>query len=247
MLIKEQAMTLTNKVALITGGGTGMGAAIAQALVTAGAQVVIIGRRAEPLQAVANQVAGVRWYAADITQRADIIQLMAWVHETVGTVDMLINNAGANIQQRKLSELSLEDWDALLAVNTTGAFNLIHSVLPDMRAKGDGLIINISSIAGIRPSALAGAAYNASKQALVALNASINLEEAANGIRATLLAPGEVNTPLLDKRPVPVPQETRLRILQPEDIAAAVLFVAQLPARACVTQLIISPTIYPFA
>jgi NADP-dependent 3-hydroxy acid dehydrogenase YdfG len=240
-------MTLTNKVALITGGGTGMGAAIAETLVAAGARVVIVGRREAPLREVAERVEGVYWRVADVTDRADVAQLLAWVQETVGAVDILINNAGANIQKRKLSEIDPADWDALVAVNTTGAFNLIHAVLPAMRAQGDGLIINISSIAGVRPSALAGAAYNASKHALSALNTSINLEEAVNGIRATLLAPGEVNTPLLDRRPVPVPAETRMRILQPEDIAAAVLFIAQLPPRACVAQLVISPTMYPFA
>lgn len=243
-------MSLAGKVALVTGGGTGVGAAVAQALAGAGAQVVVVGRREEPLRQVASAVmqgALVRWQVADVTDRDQVTQLIERVEAACGPVDILVNNAGANIIARKLADLDPADWDALFAVNSTGPFNLVHAVLPKMRARGDGLIINISSIAGIRPSALAGAAYNASKHALSALNASINLEEAANGIRATLLAPGETNTPLLDRRPVKVSDEARARILQPEDVAAAALFIALLPPRACVPELVITPTIYPFS
>ncbi len=243
-------MTLANKVALVTGGGSGMGAAIAMALAGAGAQVTIVGRREAPLREVASattQGPSVHWQVADVGNRTQVTQLVERVTSAYGPIDILVNNAGINIAARKLADIDPNDWDQLMAINATGAFNLIHAVLPQMRAQKDGLIINISSIAGVRPSALAGAAYNASKHALSALNASINLEESVHGIRATLLAPGEANTPLLDRRPVPVPAEVRAQVLQPEDIAAAVLFIALLPPRACVPQLIISPTIYPFA
>jgi NADP-dependent 3-hydroxy acid dehydrogenase YdfG len=238
--------SLQGKVAIVTGGGTGVGAAVALALSQAGAQVTIVGRREEPLRQTAAQVgegAPLRWHVADVSDRAQMARLV----EQCGPVDLLVNNAGVNIPKRKLAELEAADWDQLFAVNVTGAFNLIQLVLPGMRARHGGLIVNIASIAGVRPSLVAGAAYNASKHALVALNTSINLEESANGIRSTLLAPGEVNTPLLDRRPVPVSAEARARVLQPEDVAAAVLFVAQLPARACVPELILTPTIYPFA
>jgi NADP-dependent 3-hydroxy acid dehydrogenase YdfG len=250
MASEEQGMSLAGKVALVTGGGTGIGAAIATALASAGAQVMIVGRREEPLRQVAAAVMQgplVRWQVADVADRAQVAQVIERTEAACGPVDLLVNNAGTNIVARKLAELDPADWDAVMAVNATGAFNLVHAVLPQMRARGAGLIINIASIAGIRPSALAGAAYNASKHALAALNASINLEEAANGIRATLLAPGEINTPLLDKRPVKVSDEARARVLQPEDIAAAVLFIAALPSRACVPELVMNPTIYPFA
>jgi NADP-dependent 3-hydroxy acid dehydrogenase YdfG len=242
--------SLHGRVAIVTGGGTGVGAAVAVALAQAGAQVTIVGRREGPLRETAGQsMQGppIRWQAADVSDRAQVAQLVERVVAACGPIDLLVNNAGVNVPQRKLADLDPADWDQLLSVNATGAFNLIHAVLPGMRERRDGLIINIASIAGVRPSALAGAAYNASKHALVALNASINLEEAPNGIRATLLAPGEVNTPLLDRRPVPVSAEARARVLQPEDLAAAVLFVARLPARACVPELILTPTIYPFA
>ncbi|OUC07136.1 oxidoreductase, partial [Litorilinea aerophila] len=139
------------------------------------------------------------------------------------------------------------DWDYIMQVNATGAFNVIHAVLPQMRERRDGVIVNISSLAGVRASPLGGAAYSASKHALSALTRVIAIEEKDNGIRATNLCPGEVNTPILDDRPVPVSEEHRAQILQPEDVAAAVLFVATLPPRAHVPELYIKPTTQLFA
>jgi NADP-dependent 3-hydroxy acid dehydrogenase YdfG len=115
-----------------------------------------------------------------------------------------------------------------------------------MRARKDGLIILISSLAGVRPSSLGGAAYSAAKHAANALIKVLSLEEKDNGIRATIIAPGEVNTPLLDERPVKVSEEHKARILQPEDVAAAALFVATLPARAHVPELLIKPVTQTF-
>jgi NAD(P)-dependent dehydrogenase (short-subunit alcohol dehydrogenase family) len=243
-------MTLTNRVVLVTGGGSGIGAAIATAFAAAGAQVMLVGRREAALREVAASVMQgplVRWHAADVSKRDQVTRAVERTIAACGQIDILINNAGINVAQRKLAVLEPADWDALMAVNATGAFNMIHAVLPGMRERKDGMIINIASIAGVRPSALAGAAYNASKHALTALSTSVALEEAENGIRASLIAPGEVNTPLLDRRPVVPSPEARARILQPEDVAAAALFVASLHPRASVPQLILNPTIYPFS
>src|SRR5581483_8425854 len=168
-------------------------------------------------------------------------QLVEQMIQAFGTIDILVNNAGINIPARRLAELAAEDWDALLHVNATGAFNVTLAVLPHMRAQRGGLIINISSISGLRPSSLAGAAYSASKHALNALSKVVAQEEEQNGIRATIIAPGDINTPLLDKRPTAVSAEQRTRILQPDDIAAAALFVATLPAHVSVPELVIKP------
>ena len=121
-------------------------------------------------------------------------------------------------------------------------FYCCHAVLPGMRERKDGLIINVSSWAGRYASTLTGPGYNATKHAVVALTESINMEECANGIRATSILPGEVATPILEKRPVPPTPEVRARMLQPEDLGATILYVATLPPRACVNELIISPT-----
>ena len=119
---------------------------------------------------------------------------------------------------------------------------MVRAVLPGMRAQRDGVVITVSSIAGLRASKLAGAAYSASKHGAVALTHSLNEEEVENGIRACAICPGEVETPLLEKRPEPVGAERRAAMLQPEELARTVLFVASLPPRACVPVLVIKPT-----
>jgi NADP-dependent 3-hydroxy acid dehydrogenase YdfG len=237
-------MLLEGKVALVTGGGSGVGAAIARQFAGAGAQVVIVGRRSEQLEASCAEITTgkpVRPAVADVGDRAQVQELVDQVVQAFGRIDILVNNAGVNIPARRLEELASEDWDLLMNVNATGAFNVIQAVLPQMRAQRDGVIINISSISGLRASTLAGAAYSASKYALNALSKVVGQEEEGNGIRATIIAPGDINTPLLDKRPVAVSAEQRARILQPDDVAAAVLFVATLPAHVSLPELVIKP------
>lgn len=244
-------MELNGKIALVTGGGSGVGAAVARQFAAAGAQVIIVGRREEPLKqssAAATEGPAVQYKLADVVEREQIDALVAGVIAEHGRIDILVNNAGVNITARRLSELAPADWDYLMQVNATGAFNVVHAVLPHMRKQQDGVIISISSISGIRPSAVAGAAYSASKHALTALTKVIGLEEGDNGIRATLISPGEIDTHLLDIRPVQLSPEIRALVLQPDDVAAAALFVASLPARACIPELVIKPAkAHPFA
>ena len=154
----------------------------------------------------------------------------------------MVNNAGTNTNPRAVGAVDPEDWDHTIAINLTGVFNMVRAVLPGMRQKDDGVIITVSSIAGLRASKLAGAAYSASKHGAVALTHSINEEEVAHGIRACAICPGEVEQPLLEKRPEPVSAARRAAMLQPEELAQAALFVASLPPRACVPLLIIKPT-----
>jgi len=237
-------MLLEGKVALVTGGGSGVGAAIARRFAEAGAQVAIVGRRAEQLAAICAEISAskpVRPFVADVVDRAQVQALVGQLIQTFERIDILVNNAGVNIPVRRLEELAAEDWDLLMDVNATGAFNMIQAVLPHMRIQRDGVIINISSISGKRASTLAGAAYSASKHALNALSKVVGQEEEQHGIRATIIAPGDINTPLLDKRPVAVSAEQRARILQPDDVAMAALFVATLPAHVSVPELVIKP------
>ncbi len=243
-------MQLTGKVALITGGGTGIGAAIARVYAEAGAQVVITGRRAGKLQEVCAAISNtlpVRHYAADVGEISQVNELVAWTNQTFGQIDILVNNAGTNVLERRMHQLTPAAWEQMLRINASGVFNTIHAVLPQMRARRDGLLITVSSIAGVRASVLAGAGYSASKHAVNALMKVIALEEKDNGIRSTIIAPGEVNTPILDERPIPVSDEHKARILQPVDVALAALFVASLPPRAHVPELLIKPTTQEFA
>ena len=242
-------MQLDRQVAIITGAGSGIGAAIARQFAAAGAQVVLVGRRAAALEEVRASLGGphpARVAPADITDRAAVGALVEAVAGDYGRIDILVNNAGANVRARRVAELAAEDWERLLTVNATGAFHLAQALLPHMRARGGGLIINIVSTSGVRASVLAGAAYSAAKHALAALGRVIAQEERAHGIRVTNIHPGEVNTPILDQRPEPVSAGQRARALQPEDVAAAALFVAALPPRACVPELVITPLYQAF-
>ena len=246
---RDSRMRLAGKQALITGGGTGIGKGIALAFAAEGCRVAIAGRRADKLQAVAAESRGkpLLTHVADVGERQSVTQLFQWVRAEFGQVDILVNSAGINVIRRSMAELSPEDWDAMLRVNVTGAFDCIREVLPEMRTRGDGLIINISSIAGKRAALLGGVGYNASKFAMTALGTTVSLEEGKHGIRVTNIYPGEVDTPILENRPVPVSAEHRAKILQPEDVAGAAVMVACLPARAHIPELIVKPTSQAYA
>jgi len=179
---------------------------------------------------------------ADITEPEQVRALVQTVGERFGPIDILVNNAGVNIKQRTLRELTPESWQLIVRANLDGAFYCIHAVLPSMLQRRDGLIINVNSVAGKRASPLGGAAYTASKFGMHALGLCLAAEEKESGVRVSNIYPGEVNTPILEARPQPVSEEQRQRILQPEDVAAAVLFVATLPPHISVPELVIKPT-----
>lgn len=244
------AEMLAGQSALVTGGGTGIGQAVAIGLAQLGCKVAIVGRRADKLAATAQAAAtnpALLHYACDVSRPDDVKQLFDWASQQLGPIDILVNSAGVNVLRRKLGELSVEDWQLMMDVNVNGAFYCMQAVLPEMRKRQAGLIINISSVAGKRASLLGGVGYSASKFAMTALGLTAAREEGPNGIRITNIYPGEVNTPILDQRPEPVSDEHKARILQPADVAAAVLMVAQLPPQAHVSELIIKPTSQDYA
>ena len=240
------AMSLNGKTAWVTGGGTGIGRAAALKLAAAGARVALSGRRAEPLEAVAGEIAGAGGSALtaplDVTDDGAIAAAVAKIEAQFGTISILVNNAGFNIRERRYDQMANDDWREVIAVNLNGAYACIAAVLPAMRAQRDGVIVNISSWAGRYDSAVAGPAYGASKHGLSSLTATLNMEECVNGIRVTAICPAEVATEIMDRRPVPPSAEVRARMLQPEDLADTILFVASLPPRACINEVIISPT-----
>jgi NAD(P)-dependent dehydrogenase (short-subunit alcohol dehydrogenase family) len=242
-------MSFQNKTALVTGGGTGIGLAIARALAHEGCQVAIAGRREEALQDAVDSHRGdppMRIHPVDVADRESVNRLFAWAAKALGPIDILINSAGINVKNRSLAQTKPEEWDRVLAVNATGAFNCLQAVLPQMRERRSGVIINISSISGKRAAPLGGVAYNASKFALTALGVSAWVEEAKNGIRVTNVYPGEVNTPILEHRPVPVSDEHKAAILQPEDVATMVLAIIKLPPHAHVPEIIIKPILQDY-
>ena len=237
---------LAGKIVAITGGGTGIGAGIARGLAAAGCRVTIGGRRLEPLQEVASSVASehpIRCQNIDVASPESVTSFFQTIRSEVGEVDILVNSAGINIQKRTMAEMSPEDWERVLSINASGAYRCMHEVLPAMRARKDGLVVNISSVAGKRAITLGGVVYCASKFAMTALGTAVSNEVRNEGVRITTVYPGEVNTPILDNRPTPVSQEHKDAILQPEDIASVIVSICALPPRANVPEIVIKPTI----
>jgi NAD(P)-dependent dehydrogenase (short-subunit alcohol dehydrogenase family) len=238
---------LSGKVAWITGGGSGIGLAGAEALVRAGARVVISGRTERTNREAEKKLKALGEAEAvqlEVSDKKAVSVAAAQIEKRHGRIDILVTSAGTNIggAKRNFKTMSLDGWDDVVAINLNGLFYCCHAVIPGMRARKDGLIINISSWAGRYASVLTGPAYNATKRAVIAVTESINMEECAYGIRATSILPGEVATPILEKRPVPPTKEERARMAQPEDFGKAILFVATMPARSCVNELVIAPT-----
>jgi NADP-dependent 3-hydroxy acid dehydrogenase YdfG len=236
---------LAGKTALITGGGSGIGLAAARLFLREGARVAIAGRDRDKLERAAHNLsAGNRlvFHAADVADPLAVKALVRAVTADLGRIDILVNNAGLNLKERTFRQLTPESWQRLIRANLDGAFYCIHAVLPQMLDQRDGVIVNISSIAGKRASPLGGAAYAASKFGMSALGLCLAAEEMDSGVRVSNIYPGEVDTPILEVRPKPVTDEQRERILKPEDVADAVLFVATLPPRVSVPELVIKPT-----
>ena len=207
-----------------------------------------VGRRRDPLDETVDALDGDAdssfAAAADVTDGDAVERVVADVVQRWGRIDLLVNNAGLNVARRDLAALSVADWQAILQVNLTGTFLMTHAVLPVMREQGSGTIVNVSSIAGLRARGFTGPAYNAAKAGVNSLTESVNLAERRNGIRACAVCPGEVETPILDKRPTPPTAEARALMLQPEDVASSIVFVATLPPRATVELLSIYPTVH---
>ncbi len=236
---------LKDKVAVITGGGSGVGKSTAALFLKEGAKVVIAGRDAAKLAAVAAELkAGdaLRTVPTDVTKAAECKALIEAATKAFGRVDILVNNAGTNLKERTLRELTPESWDMMIRTNLDGAFYCMNAVLPQMFARKDGVIVNVVSIAGKRANPLGGAAYVAAKFGMSALGLVLGAEEKDSGVRVSNIYPGEIDTPILEHRPRPVTDEQRAAILKAEDVAEAVLYVASLPARVSVPELVIKPT-----
>ena len=238
--------SLEGKVAWITGAGSGIGLGGVRALAAAGATVIMSGRRRDVLEREAAAIRGSDGKAEveplDVSDPAAVRRVAQAVLERHGKIDILVNSAGLNNPQRYWRDQTVESWNQVIRINLDGTFYCTQAVIPSMRARKDGVVINISSWAGKYTSAMVGAAYNGSKAAVVSLTETINMEECVNGIRACAICPAEVATPILDRRPVPPSTEERAKMLQPADLGETIRWVAEQPRHVCINELIISPT-----
>jgi NADP-dependent 3-hydroxy acid dehydrogenase YdfG len=240
---------LVGKVAVVTGGGSGVGKAVVRLFLDHGAKVVIAGRDQAKLEAVAAEFAAgddLMTLPTDVSVPTECSTLIDAATNRFGQVDILVNNAGMNLKERTIRELTPDAWDKMIRVNLDGAFYCIKAVLPQMFERRDGVIVNVVSIAGKRANPLGGAAYVAAKFGMGALGMVLSNEEKDSGVRVSNVYPGEIDTPILVHRPKPVSEEQRAVILKPEDVAEAVFFVASLPPHVSIPELIIKPTVHPY-
>jgi NAD(P)-dependent dehydrogenase (short-subunit alcohol dehydrogenase family) len=238
---------LDGQVAIVTGGGSGIGRSAALMLAAEGAQVVVAGRRKAPLDEVVGEVAkaGGRAVArpCDVEKAAEARGLAEWTIAQYGRVDILVNNAGHSSRARNIRWVGQEEWDSVLAVNLTGVYALTQAVLPSMIERGGGTIITISSLAALRPGLIGGAPYGAAKAAVLNLMGHVHNVLRDKGIRATTIMPAEVDTPILDNRPLRPDAAARSTMMHADDVARAILLCATLPPRTVIETMVMSPTI----
>lgn len=233
------------KTSVITGAGSGVGQAISIALAQQGWRVALVGRRSESLQQTAKLSGAPAGQClicpCDIGTPAAVEKMAKVVLAAFKQVEVLVNSAATNAPQRLLEVLSLEDYHTLINTNLNGAYYCLQAFLPQMRQRRSGTVINIVSDAGKQASPKSGPAYVMSKFGLAGLTQSINAEERAHGIRACAIFPGDIDTPLLDKRPQPPNAEARQKMLHSEDVAQCALLAINMPARALVEEILIRP------
>jgi NADP-dependent 3-hydroxy acid dehydrogenase YdfG len=238
---------LDGQVAIVTGGGSGIGREAAKMLAAEGAHVVVAGRRQPPLDEVVGEIAkaGGRATArqADVAKHAEAAGLGRWAVETFGRVDVLVNNAGHSSKARSIRWVGKPEWDSVLDVNLNGVYALTQAVLPSMIERGGGTIVTVSSVAAIRPGLMGGAPYGAAKAAVRNLMGHVHAVLREKGIRATTIMPAEVDTPILDRRPLPPDARARATMMGAEDVARAILLCVTLPPRTVIEEIVMSPTI----
>jgi NAD(P)-dependent dehydrogenase (short-subunit alcohol dehydrogenase family) len=233
------------KTAVVTGAGSGVGQAVAIALARQQWRIAIVGRRPETLKETVER-AGPEGgqllpFPCDIGDEEAVTRMGQAVYQKLGSVEVLVNAAGTNVPNRSLKDLSSEDYHQMINTNLHGAYYCTQAFLPVMREKKSGTIVHIVSDAGKQASPKAGPAYAMSKFGLAGLTQSINAEERGNGIRACAIFPGDIDTPLLERRPSPPGAEARAKMLRAEDVAECILLAIYLPSHAIVEELIIRP------
>ena len=235
-----------NATVAVIGAGDFIGGAIAKRFAAEGFTVFVGRRKGEKLAGLVAEIEAAGGKAdaeaLDVAVQAEVAGGGAAILSRHGRIDILVNSAGINAPNRFFKNLTAESWDRVLQTNLHGALYAIQAVLPGMRDRRDGLVINVASWAGKDHVYFTGAAYTASKHAMVAMTMSLHLEECMNGIRATAICPGEVATPILKGRPVPPSEEEIGRMLQPEDVGRSIRFVAEMPPHVTINEILIAPT-----
>lgn len=240
-------MSLAGKVCIITGSGSGVGRATAILLAREGARVALVGRTASKLESVRSEL-GAEGGAADIFvlnigDQEAVRQMAGAVLKAHGRIDVLVNNAGHSSTNRRLLNITPEEIRTVIDSNLVGAIYCTQAVVPTMLRVGEGTIINVSSMGGITPGILGGVVYCPAKAGLINFSRYLNLEFKDTGIRSSVVIPGEIDTPAIDRRPVVPPSEARLGMVTAADTAEAIATIIRMPQRTNIPELIIRPTV----
>ena len=239
-------MGLRDKVCIVTGGGSGIGRAAALLMAAQGARVAVVGRTESKLAAVRGEIelqgGGALALSLDVADHAAVQRMAADVLATWGRVDVLVNNAGHSSAHRMLLTTTPEDIRSTIDTNLAGTIYCSQAVMPAMQAAGGGTIINVASLAGVGGSLLGGPSYSAAKAGVINFTQYLNAEFRNSGLRASVIIPGEVDTPIVEQRPVHPSAEARATMATSEDVARAILLVADLPQRTLIPELTIRPT-----
>lgn len=228
------------RIVWVTGAGSGMGRAAAIAASSAGWDVALTGRRADALEQTARSAPGGLVLPADVTDAAAVGAAADTVLSHFGRLDAVVLAAGANTKRRFWADLDLDALDAIVQTNLTAVARVTHAALPALR-EAHGTVVVVSSYSAWSFTPGAGVAYSASKTALAALCRTINAQEAAHGVRATHLCPGDVDTDFLSLRPEVPDEAARARMLAADDIARVIQFVLDSPPHVRIDELVVSP------
>ena len=237
---------LESKIVVITGAGTGIGKEAALLFANEGARTILVGRRLSLLESVAEEIAlndGIaEAISVDLEDGDAIDEFGRNVLEKHGAIDILVNNAGHSSKVRSLRYVDHKEWDSVFKVNIEAVYRLTQNFIHSMIEHGEGTVITVSSMAALNPSLLGGAPYSAAKAASHNLMGHINSELNDLGIRACTIFPAEVDTPILNNRPLPPSSGERASMMQPKDIAQAILLCASMPQRTVVEEIVLKPT-----
>lgn len=239
-------MTLDNKTCLITGAGSGIGRSTALRFASEGASVYLAGRTLSKVEAVCAEIVEsggtASAYGVDVGDRDGVFSVVAEIERERGAVDVLVNNAGHSSPHRRLLSTPPDEIASVINSNLIGSIYCTQAVMPAMLERDSGTIINVSSLAGVTPGLLGGMIYSAVKSAVINFTGHLNEEFKSTNIRASVVIPGEIATPLLDKRPVPPSMEDRKTMAGPDDVAEAIALIAGLPESSSIPELVIRPS-----
>jgi NAD(P)-dependent dehydrogenase (short-subunit alcohol dehydrogenase family) len=236
-------------VALVTGAGRGIGRAVALSLGEAGARVALLSRTASDVESAAAAIREKGGEAiameCDVADADAVAAAVERVSGALGPVDILVNNAGVGtVAPFEVADYEIAEWDRIVNVNLRGAFLCCRAVLPSMRERRRGTVINVGSISGHKSAPLVSP-YGVSKFGLVGLNQALIAENHKHGIRVCMVSPGTTDTTIWDKKRVPIPAEVRAAMMRPEDVAEVILFLARLPDRVRIDDVVVLPNHFP--